>query len=131
VASASCALTLVELVGENGRVTGVDVSEALISRARQRWRDLPIRFDVGDAQALAFDDETLDAVRAERVVQHLQRPATAIAEMARVVIQSTSSATRNGRVRPPAPWPPVTIATMPSSLPAGHLLRSAQPRRAE
>jgi SAM-dependent methyltransferase len=46
---------------------------------------LPIEFDVGDAEALAFDDATFDAVRAERVLQHLKDPATAVAEMARVV----------------------------------------------
>jgi SAM-dependent methyltransferase len=76
---------LVELVGPSGRVVGVDVSEAMITRARERCGELPIEFGIGDAEALVFEDATFDAVRAERVVQHLDDPATAIAEMARVV----------------------------------------------
>ena len=75
---------LVERVGPSGRVVGVDVSEAMIARARERCGDLPVEFGIGDAEALVFDDATFDAVRAERVVQHLDDPATAIAEMARV-----------------------------------------------
>jgi SAM-dependent methyltransferase len=74
-----------------GTVVGIDASEKLIGGARELWSALPIRFDVGDAEALAFDDATFDAVRADRLVQHLNRPATAIAEMARVV-------RRDGRV---------------------------------
>src|SRR5262245_4014546 len=76
---------LAELVGPTGRVVGIDASEALIAHARERWGASRIEFDVGDAEALEFEDATFDAVRAERVVQHLGDPATAIAEMARVV----------------------------------------------
>jgi ubiquinone/menaquinone biosynthesis C-methylase UbiE len=76
---------LVELVGPSGRVVGVDVSEAMITRARERCGDLPIDFGIGDAEALVFEDATFDAVRAERVVQHVDDPATAVAEIARVV----------------------------------------------
>lgn len=76
---------LVSLVGPSGTVVGIDASAELITRSRQQWSDLAIRFEVGDAEALAFDDATFDAVRAERVVQHLEHPDTAIREMARVV----------------------------------------------
>src|SRR5262249_54389046 len=62
---------LTGLVGPNGRVVGIDVSTALIARARERWSQSAVEFDVGDAEALAFEDECFDAVRAERVVQHL------------------------------------------------------------
>ena len=76
---------LVNLVGPSATVTGVDASVELIERARAQWNELPIRFDVDDAEALHFDAATFDAVRAERVLQHLARPGTAIAEMARVL----------------------------------------------
>lgn len=75
----------VSLVGASGTVVGMDASAELITRARKQWSDLAIRFEVGDAEALAFDDATFDAVRAERVVQHLEHPQTAVLEMARVV----------------------------------------------
>jgi len=62
---------LAPLVGATGVVVGVDASTDLIERAREAWRDLPCRFEVGDAEALAFHDATFDAVRAERLLQHL------------------------------------------------------------
>jgi ubiquinone/menaquinone biosynthesis C-methylase UbiE len=55
----------------------------LIGRARQQWETLPIRFEAADAEALRFEDASFDAVWSERVLQHLSRPATATAEMAR------------------------------------------------
>ena len=76
---------LSEIVGARGRVVGIDASSALVAKAREQWSHLPIEFGVGDAEALDFGDATFDAVRAERVLQHLDRPATAIGEMARVV----------------------------------------------
>jgi ubiquinone/menaquinone biosynthesis C-methylase UbiE len=43
-------IDIAEVIGPNGRVVGVDVSEALISEARRRWEDseLPILFRIGD-----------------------------------------------------------------------------------
>ena len=76
---------LADLVGHTGTVVGVDLSQALIERARQQWEALPIRFEVGDAENLQFEDATFHAVWSERVLQHVARPAVAIAEIARVL----------------------------------------------
>jgi SAM-dependent methyltransferase len=76
---------LVKFVGESDTVVGVDLSEGLITRARQQWGTLPIRFEVGDAESLRFEDASFDVVWSERVVQHLSRPLTAITELARVL----------------------------------------------
>ncbi len=77
---------LAAVVGPSGRVTGVDSSAAMISEARQRSEtlSLPVEFCVGDAHALAFPDGTFDGARTDRTLQHLERPAGALAEMARV-----------------------------------------------
>ena len=58
----------------------------MIGEARRRMYDtrLPVEFRVGDAQSLDFDDDTFDAVRAERVFQHLVDPVQALEELARV-----------------------------------------------
>src|SRR6516225_4732562 len=60
---------LAELVGRQGRAVGIDVSETMILEARRRAaaRDLPTEFEIGDAQALRFDDATFDACRTERM----------------------------------------------------------------
>ncbi len=73
-------------VGKTGLVYGVDTSEALITEARRRTRDLnvPVQFQTCDAHRLTFKDASCDLCRAERVFLYLENPAMAIAEMARV-----------------------------------------------
>jgi ubiquinone/menaquinone biosynthesis C-methylase UbiE len=61
---------------------GVDASRVMIETARVR--EPGARFEVADATALPFAAGSFDAVRCERLLQHLPDPATAIAEMVRV-----------------------------------------------
>ena len=42
-------------------------------------------FEVGDAQSLRFPDESLDAVRTERMLMHVTDPARALAQMVRAL----------------------------------------------
>jgi SAM-dependent methyltransferase len=67
---------------------GVDCSETMVSAARVRAEaaGTAIDFVVGDARTLAFGDASFDAVNCERVLQHLDDPESAIAEMARVLV---------------------------------------------
>jgi SAM-dependent methyltransferase len=80
------ALALGRMVGQTGRVTGVDNSATMIAEARTRVEGtgLPVTFYKGDASGLDFPDESFDGCRAERVLQHLDDPHRAVAEMARV-----------------------------------------------
>ena len=77
---------LARRVGPTGRVTGVDLSEAMIEAARKTGAasGYPIDFRVASAYRLPFPDEAFDLVRAERVFQHLDSPDKALAEMLRV-----------------------------------------------
>ena len=81
------AFELAASVGPDGLVTGVDFSELLITEAVRRGADqgLPVKFEVGDAQALRFPDNSFDAVRTERMLMHVPDPSRALAEMARVL----------------------------------------------
>lgn len=80
------AVRLARLVGAEGRVVGVDSATALIEEARRRTASssLPLEFQVGDVNALGYDDAAFDLVRAERVLLYLENPRTAVREMARV-----------------------------------------------
>lgn len=80
------ALALARMVGQTGRVAGVDNSAAMIAEARKRAEGtgLPVAFYRGDACRLDFPDESFDGCRAERVLQHLDDPQQAVAEMVRV-----------------------------------------------
>jgi ubiquinone/menaquinone biosynthesis C-methylase UbiE len=72
-------------VGNLGLAVGLDASTAMTSAAFSRHRDTTSQFVVGSALDLPFGDETFDAVRTERTLQHVADPAAAVAEMARVL----------------------------------------------
>ncbi|MFE4368963.1 methyltransferase domain-containing protein [Streptomyces sp. NPDC056835] len=77
---------IAERVGPTGRVVGLDSSEDLIARATPAGSGAaPVEFLHGQAGALPFADDTFDAARAERVIEHVPDPAAAVAEMLRVV----------------------------------------------
>lgn len=81
------AIALAKLVGSQGKVTAVDRSQAMLNQAIASTENLglPIEFVLADAQQLPFADNTFDAARIDRTLQHIANPQTAIAEMARVV----------------------------------------------
>jgi len=72
------------LVGALGSVVGIDPSAAMIGEARQRGVPPNARFLQAPCSALAFEDGTFDACRAERVFQHLLDPEEAARELYRV-----------------------------------------------
>jgi ubiquinone/menaquinone biosynthesis C-methylase UbiE len=76
-----------QILGRKGRAVGIDISETMILEARRRAtaRDLAVEFEVADAQALRFEDETFDACRTERMLMHVPDAERAFAEMVRVV----------------------------------------------
>ncbi|WP_063049096.1 methyltransferase domain-containing protein [Nocardia arthritidis] len=74
-------------VGPGGEAVGVDPNPAMlaIARGRAETADSRARFVEGTAYHLPFPDGYFDAVRCERVYQHLDDPAAATAEIARVL----------------------------------------------
>jgi len=79
-------LRLAPLVVPGGKVTGIDKSTAFVEEARVRaaQANADIDFQVGDAEALPFKDNTFDVARAERVLVYLPDPQRALREMRRV-----------------------------------------------
>jgi ubiquinone/menaquinone biosynthesis C-methylase UbiE len=76
---------IAQRVGKVGRVVGIDVSEVMIAEARRRAAalQLPIEFEVGDAQRLRFADATFDACRTERMLMHVPDAERAFTELVR------------------------------------------------
>ena len=89
------------------KVVGVDIGADLIEAAKERARqaNLDIKFEVGDAEQLRFDDESFDVVVSTCGVMFASNPEAAAAEIARVC-------RRGGRVGLTT-WPPEgTLAQM-------------------
>jgi SAM-dependent methyltransferase len=66
-----------------GAAIGIENSRVMCNEARARHSDLALV--VGDARALPIGDATVDAVRADRVLQHLHDAPAALAEWSRVL----------------------------------------------
>lgn len=71
-----------------GEVIGIDRSDAAIDAARALATErgcTNVRFEIGSAYALPYDDATFDAAFMHAVLQHLGEPARALAEVRRVL----------------------------------------------
>jgi ubiquinone/menaquinone biosynthesis C-methylase UbiE len=82
-----------------GKVVGIDRSAEVVAQAealRERSGVANVAFAVGDVYALDFDDASFDVVHAHQVLQHLQRPVDALAELRRVLRPDGILAVRDG-----------------------------------
>ena len=76
------------VVGETGEVLGVDFTPEMVEKARENARKLGyanVRFELGDIEALPFDDASVDVVISNCVLNLVPDKARAFAEMARVL----------------------------------------------
>lgn len=72
-------------VGPDGLALGIDISEPMLQRAVRSEAAPQVGFLRADAQQLPLRDATVDAVTSVAVLQLIPEPATALAEMARVL----------------------------------------------
>ncbi|HEX8387798.1 MAG TPA: methyltransferase domain-containing protein [Sphingomonas sp.] len=72
----------------NSRITGVDISDDMLDKARERVRSLGLSnvedIRVDDAEALSYGDNSFDVVVAQYVVTACPNPERALDEFARV-----------------------------------------------
>jgi SAM-dependent methyltransferase len=68
-----------------GGVVGLDASAEVIERAHREFVRDNLRFVVGDAYALPFDDNTFDLAHAHQTLQHVADPVAVLRELRRVV----------------------------------------------
>lgn len=81
--SAEAALAV---VGPSGHVTAVDISPAMVAKARERLGDAPnVSLSVEDGQALPFADESFDAVLCNLGLMFFPDPVRGLTEFRRVL----------------------------------------------
>jgi arsenite methyltransferase len=81
-------LVAAHLVGAGGRVVGLDVTAAMVERARARLSQLGlanVTFEVGDAEALPFPDNDFDAIISNGVFNLTLNKEKALKETHRVL----------------------------------------------
>jgi len=79
-------LALRAFVGDEGVVIGLDKNPQLIAEARRAvWERPNVLIFQGDAHRMAFPEESFDRVRADRTLQHCQRPDQVLSEVWRVL----------------------------------------------
>ena len=74
------------LVGRTGQVMGLDLSEAMVTEARQRTEgsELPVEYLQGDIHQIPLPTESFDGCRASRVFMYLEDPRKALGELLRL-----------------------------------------------
>jgi ubiquinone/menaquinone biosynthesis C-methylase UbiE len=78
------ARALAAIVAPTGDVVALDASRAMVAEARRRHDGSRVQYEVGDVTRLPFEGSSFSAVRCERLLQRLDDPDAAIAELARV-----------------------------------------------
>ena len=74
------------VVGDAGRIEGVDAAESAVEIARRRCCELRnVEFQVAEATSLPFDANTFDAVMSSQVFEYLDDVRGALAEIRRVL----------------------------------------------
>ncbi len=79
------ALELARRVGPGGEVVGVDFSERMLELARAKAQGAGVRFESGNALALAYPDDAFDAATVGFGARNFSDLARGLSEMARVV----------------------------------------------
>jgi len=74
---------IARLVGNSGKVIGLDSSRVMVAESRRRCEGLPAEIVVGDAENLEFPADSFDGCRSERAFMYLDA-GRALEEMIRV-----------------------------------------------
>jgi len=89
VATGTAGVAIALAHATDAHIVGVDISEPMLERGRERVRaadlDSRIRLEEARAEALPFPDSSFDAVSFTYLLRYVADPAATLAEMARVL----------------------------------------------
>jgi ubiquinone/menaquinone biosynthesis C-methylase UbiE len=64
---------------------GIDISQADLEKARSKFEDKPVEFEIMNAENMAFSDDTFDTVCLSYSIHHLEDPKMVLTEIKRVL----------------------------------------------
>lgn len=89
VATGTAGVAIALAAATDARITGVDISEAMLERGRQRVEnaglDGRISLQTARAESIPFPAESFDAVSFTYLLRYVADPAATVAELARVI----------------------------------------------
>ena len=117
----------IQLARQTGaRVTGIDISEAMLATGRERVRaeglEESISLQVGRAEELPFPSDSFDAVSFTYLLRYVRDPAATVAELARVLRPGGTLAGLDFFVPPNSMWHAAWWFYTRSILPAAGLV---------
>ena len=117
----------IQLARQTGaRVTGIDISEAMLATGRERVRaeglEESISLQVGRAEELPFPSDSFDAVSFTYLLRYVRDPAATVAELARVLRPGGTLAGLDFFVPPKSMWHAAWWLYTRSILPAAGLV---------
>lgn len=108
------------------RITGVDISDAMLGRGRQRVQEAGlagrISLEQSRAEALPFQPRSFDAVSFTYLLRYVEDPAATLAELSRVLRPGGHMASLDFFVPPNLGWRAAWTAYTRTLLPAAGLL---------
>ena len=126
VATGTAGVAIALAAATEARITGVDISDAMLERGRERVRtaDLSDRIQLQSAraEALPFPSESFDAVSFTYLLRYVADPAATLAELARVIRPGGHMASLDFYVPPHVWWRGPWWAYTRMALPAAGLL---------
>jgi ubiquinone/menaquinone biosynthesis C-methylase UbiE len=80
--------TLMKSLKDYDSFIGIDISQKDLEKARSRFTDKPVEFDIMNAESMGFEDETFDMVSMSYCIHHLKNPKIVLDEIKRVLKQN-------------------------------------------
>lgn len=126
VATGTAGVAISLAAATDARITGVDISAAMLQRGRRRVERSPfvgrINLEEARAEALPFPPESFDAVSFTYLMRYVADPAATLAELARVLRPGGHMASLDFYVPPNLGWRASWRAYTRTLLPAGGLM---------
>jgi demethylmenaquinone methyltransferase/2-methoxy-6-polyprenyl-1,4-benzoquinol methylase len=126
VATGTAGVAIALAAATEARITGVDISDAMLERGRERVRtaDLSerIHLEPARAEALPFPSESFDAVSFTYLLRYVADPAATVGELARVLRPGGHMASLDFYVPQNAVWRALWWAYTRMLLPAAGML---------
>jgi demethylmenaquinone methyltransferase/2-methoxy-6-polyprenyl-1,4-benzoquinol methylase len=123
VATGTAGVAIALAAATDARITGVDISDAMLERGRERVRTAElsdrIELEPARAEALPYRSESFDAVSFTYLLRYVADPAATIGELARVIRPGGHMASLDFYVPPQiwwrAPWWTYTRMLLPAA----------------